>query len=166
MRPVDDFIRNHPIFQDFRPDHLELVTSVAEEMRFTRDQYLLRQGQGAERFFIIRKGLVRIELLSKEGETIPIQEVGPGDLLGWSWLLPPYKWGFDARAAETTLALVFDGASLRKKCEQNFEFGFRFLQVISMALSRRLDVTRAHLLEYYSQRPHPWDGDDRRSAPD
>jgi len=96
--------------------------------------------------------------------SIPIQEVGPGELLGWSWLLPPYKWGFDARAAEATIVVVFDGASLRSKCEQNFEFGFRFLQLINIAISQRLDATRSQLLEFHSQRPRPWDGDDRLAA--
>lgn len=152
MRPIDDIIARHEFFKDFRPDHLELLQSCAEEKRFNRDQYLLRQGQGAERFFLIRKGEVHLELVSPEGRRISMQVLGPGDIVGWSWMVPPYKWSFDAQAVETTIAIVFDGAALRKRCEKDFEFASRIQGKICEALTRRLVAACEQILELHEGR--------------
>ena len=151
LRPIDTIIARHEFFKEFRPEHLEILQACAQEARYNRDQYLTRQGQGAERFFLIRKGLVRVELLGDDGKPIPIQTVGPDEIVGWSWMVPPYRWNFDVRAQETTIAIVFDGSALRKNCEKDFELGFRILQRVNTALHQRLAAMRGQLLELHSK---------------
>ena len=151
MRPIDDIIARHEFFKDFRPDHLEILQQCAEEERFNRDQYLVRQTQGAERFFLIRKGSVNVELTPEDGKPILIQSLGPNEIVGWSWMHPPYRWSFDARAAEPTVVIVFDGASLRRHFEKDFEFGYRLSQRVNHALLQRLEALRQRLLELHSK---------------
>jgi len=151
LRPIDSIIARHEFFKEFRRDHMEIMQACAEEVRFNRDQYLVRQGQGAERFFLIRKGQVRVELVGEDKKPIPVQTVGPNEIVGWSWMIPPYRWSFDVRAQEPTIAIVFDGSALRKTCEKDFELGFRLLQRVNFALLQRLEALRAQLLEIHSK---------------
>jgi len=149
MEPLEYAVANHEFFQDFKPEHLQLFQDCAGDAHYRKDQYLLHQGQENERFFIIRKGEVRLELTTPEYGTFPIQMVVQGEILGWSWIMPPYQSIFDARANEPTHVIAFDCRSLRRRCEIDFEFGYRVLQKFSLALSSRLDATRAKLIEYH-----------------
>jgi len=149
MEPLQYTIARHEFFQDFKPHHLKVFQDCVSDAHYGRDQLLLRQGQGAERFFIIRKGEVRLELHTPENGSLPIQTVGPGEIVGWSWIVPPYKSAFDARAVEPLHVIIFDTNELRRKCEQDFELGYRVLQKFTLALSTRLDAVRAKLVEYH-----------------
>jgi CRP-like cAMP-binding protein len=149
MEPLEYAIARHEFFRDFKPQHLRLFQDCVSDAHYGRDQLILRQGQGAERFFIIRKGEVLLELQSPDGSRLPIQTVGPGEIVGWSWIVPPHKSVFDARAVEHLQVLVFDAGELRRRCEQDFELGYRVLQKFTSALSTRLDAVRAKLLEYH-----------------
>jgi len=149
MEPLQYTIARHEFFRDLKPHHLEIFQDCASDARYGRDQFLLRQGQGAERFFIIRKGEVRLDLVTPESGSIPIQTVGPGEIVGWSWIVPPFKSTFDARVVEPLHAIVFETGALRRKCEQDFELGYRVLQKFTYALSTRLDAVRAKLVEVH-----------------
>jgi CRP-like cAMP-binding protein len=149
MEPLQFTIARHEFFQGFKPHHLKLFQDCVSDAHYGRDQFLLRQGQGAERFFIIRKGEVRLELITPESGSIPIQILEAGEIVGWSWIIPPYKSTFDARAVEHLHVLVFDASELRRKCEQDFELGYRVLQKFTLALSARFDGARAKLVEYH-----------------
>ena len=83
MEPLEYTVARHEFFQDFKPQHLKIFQDCVSDAHYGRDQFLLRQGQGAERFFIIRKGEVRLELLTPEYGSLPIQTVGPGEIVGW-----------------------------------------------------------------------------------
>jgi len=149
MEPLQYTIARHEFFRDFKPQHLSIFQDCVSDGRYSRDQFLLRQGQGAERFFIVRKGEVRLELLTPEHGSIPIQTIGPGEIVGWSWIIPPYLSTFDARAVEAVQVITFDASELRRQCERDFELGYRVLQKFSLALSTRLDAARAKLVEYH-----------------
>ncbi|MFA6028900.1 MAG: cyclic nucleotide-binding domain-containing protein [Elusimicrobiota bacterium] len=149
MEPLEYTVARHEFFKDFKPQHLKIFQDCAADARYSRDQFLLRQGQGAERFFILRKGEVRLELLTPENGHIPIQTLGPGEVLGWSWIIPPYQSTFDARVVEAAHVIVFDATTLRKRCEQDFELGYRVLQRFSLALSARLEAARTQLVDYH-----------------
>ena len=147
MEPLEYTVARHEFFQDFKPQHLKIFQDCVSDAHYGRGQFLLRQGQGAERFFIIRKGEVRLELLAPEGGPIPIQTVGPGEIVGWSWIIPPYLSTFDARAVDRLHVIVFDAFALRRKCEQDFELGYRVLQKFTAALTARFDAVRTKLIE-------------------
>lgn len=80
---------------------------------------------------------------------MPIQTVGPGEVVGWSWLLPPYRWQFDGRAVDAVEGVVFDGAWLRQQCEQDHELGYSLLRQMVAVISSRLAATRLQRLDIY-----------------
>jgi CRP-like cAMP-binding protein len=143
-------LANDPFFKDFRPDHLTLLAGCAANERYEAGSYLLRQGQEAARFFLIRRGLVRIELFVPGRGAIPIQTIEAGEVLGWSWLVDPYRWSFSAQAVQPTTALSFDGACLREKMTDDYELGYRLMRRFLLILAERLDATRVRLLDVYA----------------
>ena len=102
-----------------------------------------------KQFFIIRRGKVMIETFVPEKGPIAIQSRGEGEVTGWSWLVPPYKWHFDARAFELTRAIALDGKCLRTKCEEDHDFGYELMKRFTVIISQRLDATRFQLMDIY-----------------
>ena len=89
-----------------------------------------------------------LEILGKpDRPPVPIQTLGAGDVLGWSWLFPPYYWNFDARATEQTQAVFFYGTRLREKCEDDSQLGYEMMKRMSAVMLQRLQATRKQLLE-------------------
>jgi CRP-like cAMP-binding protein len=82
---------------------------------------------------------------------VTIQTVGPGELLGWSWLMPPYRWHFDARALEQTRALSFDGTCIRNKCETDHRLGYELMKRLAYVFTQRLEASRLQLLDVYGR---------------
>ena len=80
---------------------------------------------------------------------ITVQTVREGDVLGWSWLFPPYRWHFGARTLQTTRALAFDGKCLRGKCENDHDLGYELFRRFSQVITERLEATRLQLLDLY-----------------
>ena len=119
-----------PFLQNLDPEHLQLLVGCASNVRYEAGQFLLREGEEANEFFIIRSGKVAIEIYSPERGPINIETLGEGDVLGWSWLVSPYLWRFDARAMDLTRALVLDGKCLRGKCESDHHLGIRTAESI------------------------------------
>ena len=99
----------------------------------------------------MRAGRVAIELHAPGRGARVLQTVGPGEILGWSWLFPPYRWAFDARAVEEVRAVEFDGACLRKKCEADPVLGYALMKRFAGVFARRLQATRVQLLDLYAQ---------------
>lgn len=106
----------------------------------------------ANRFYLIRDGKVSLEAPRREGESTLVQYIGSGDVLGWSWLFPPYYWHFDARAVEPTNAVFFYGTRLREQCEQDHSFGYEMMKRTSEVVITRLQAERKRLLELESRR--------------
>jgi CRP-like cAMP-binding protein len=113
---------------------------------------MLREGEEANQFYLIRQGQVAIEISPPQKRAIVVDTIGEGEILGWSWLLPPYHWKFHARATEAVRAIALDGKCLRTKCEQNHDLGYELLKRFSQIMSRRLDATRLQLLDVYGAR--------------
>jgi CRP-like cAMP-binding protein len=149
MENLKTTLAEHPFMQNFDVHHLELVTGCASNVKFNAGSYLFREGENAEKFYIIRSGKVAIELYAAERGIIPIQTVGRGEILGWSWLIPPYTWHFDAKALELTRAIALDGKCLRKKCETDLALGYEFMKRIAYIMEERLTSTRLQLLDVY-----------------
>lgn len=105
----------------------------------------------ANRFYLIEHGKVVLGS-STLGEPVKIEEIGDGDLLGWSWLFPPYVWHFSARALEDTTAIFFYGTVLREYCEKDHSLGFELFKRMSVVMLRRLQVARQKLLSVHQSR--------------
>ena len=138
-----------PLFQGLTPAQLREALTGAHEEYFARGRYIFRQGGQADRFFLLRDGRVGLEVGAPGKASATLETLGPGDALGWSWLVPPYSWHFDARAIEQTLAVVLDAGRLRGLIDADAEVGRlltrRFLNVVV----DRLQATRLQLLDMY-----------------
>jgi CRP-like cAMP-binding protein len=145
-------IAEHPFFADLESYYTTLLVSCASNARFDSGKYILREGEEANEFYLIRQGRVAIEIAPPQRKPIVVDTLGEGEILGWSWLLPPYQWKFQARAAEAVRAIALDAKCLRTKCEQNHDLGYELLKRFAQIMNRRLDATRIQLLDVYAAR--------------
>ncbi|MEX2116531.1 MAG: cyclic nucleotide-binding domain-containing protein [Bacteroidota bacterium] len=152
MENLKSILSQHPFFKDFSEDHLTLITGCASNVRFDAGDYIFREGEEAHQFYLIRQGRVGIEILSPDRGPITIQTVSEGDILGWSWLIPPYEWHFDARVVELTRAMALDAKCLRTKCETDHHLGYELLKRFSGVMEQRLQATIMQLLDLYGLR--------------
>jgi CRP-like cAMP-binding protein len=149
---LEKIVAEHPFFADLESAYTNLLAGCASNVRFPAGAYVLREGQEANEFFLVREGQVAIEIAAPHRMPIIVDTVGEGEILGWSWLLPPYLWRFDARAVEPTRAIALDGTCLRAKCESNHDLGYEVLKRFSQIMNRRLDAARIQLLDVYGAR--------------
>jgi len=136
----------YPFFSGIDPAHLTLVAQSASEVAFKTGEVLFREGQPANRFFLIAKGKVALEVHDVTDKTVFIEELAAGDVLGWSWLFPPFVWHFQARAVEPTEAIALDGAHLLIAGERDHDFGYELMKRVAQVVIHRLQATRRRLL--------------------
>ena len=142
-------IAQQPFFKGLNGHHLKLLTDSALEMKFEPEQTIFAEGSPANRFYLILEGKVMLESeMEERGEMIPIQTLGPGDDLGWSWLFPPYSLHFSARALEPTRTIFFYGPRLREQCEQDHELGYQIMKRITEVATQSLGATQRRLMQY------------------
>ena len=149
METIDDLLSRHPFFQGLKPEYLALIAGCGQNVHFDAGAYLLREGEKADRFFAIRGGNVAVETYVPSRGAVTLQTVGEGEILGWSWLFPPYVYQFDARAREGVRATAFDGACLRGKCMDDPRLGYELMSRFAQVLIERLQWTRLRLLDLY-----------------
>lgn len=136
----------HPFFAGMKRAQLALLTDCAIAVHFKKGQIVFREGESANRFYIIETGKVVLESAAKNGEAVIVDTIGAGDLLGWSWMFPPYTWQFTARAVEETDAVFFYGTILREYCERDPALGFELMKRMSVVMNRRLQAARKQML--------------------
>jgi CRP-like cAMP-binding protein len=141
-----DIIAEHPFLLGMQTRHLEVLAECAMPTQFARDTLIFREGDLANRFYLIQTGRVVLESKAPDGEKVLVERLGDGDALGWSWLFPPYYWNFDARAVQPTTAIFFYGTRLRTQCDEDRDFGFELVRRMAMVAIRRLQATRKQLL--------------------
>jgi CRP/FNR family transcriptional regulator, cyclic AMP receptor protein len=136
----------HPFFRGMKPEHLEIIASCASEATFDPDQVLFREGEPADRLYLVETGHIALEAHEAAEVTTRVQELGGGDVLGWSWLFPPFVWHFQARALERTRVIVLDGAHLLIAAHEQHEFGYQLMKRVAQVVIQRLQATRKQLL--------------------
>ena len=127
----------------------QLAVTCATERRVEPDERLCREGEKATGFFEIRSGVVALEIVVPGRDALLIETLHDGDLLGWSWLYPPHRWQFDARATAPCDLRVFDGDCVRAACEADPALGYAFMQLFAAVMVERLQATRLQLLDVY-----------------
>jgi len=152
MENLERILSEHPFVKGLEPRYLELVVGCAANTLFKEGEYLFHEGEEANNFYIIRHGKVAVELYTPERGAVIIDALEEGDILGWSWLIPPYHWHFDGRAIEQTRAIALDGKCLRGKCEKDHDLGYELLKRFANVMEDRLESTRMRLLDVYSVR--------------
>ena len=138
------------MFAGLDPSFLALAVGCASNVRVEANSYILREGEDANQFFLIREGRVALEIHAPPRKPLVIETLGPGDIIGWSWLVPPHVWKFNARAATMTRLIALDAKCLRTKCEGNHELGYEILKRFSHIIERRLEATRLQLQDVYA----------------
>lgn len=151
MRAIDAMIAEVPLFAGLEDEALELIAGCASNARFAEGDVLFREGDEADVFYVIRHGSVAIELHSPPRGGVTIESVVPGEVLGWSWLFPPHRWHFDARALSQVRVTAFDGACLRGKCDEDPAFGYELMKRFAQVMLERLQWTRFRLLDVYGR---------------
>jgi CRP-like cAMP-binding protein len=149
----EGILDQHPFFRGLPAPVLSTIAGCASNESFPAGGFLCREGQPAERFFLPRFGRVAVEIATPEGGPVTVETVEEGDVLGWSWLFPPYRWHFDARALTLVRALALDGACLRKKCEDDRALGYELMKRFAQLAVQRLEATQLQLLDLYVRKP-------------
>jgi CRP/FNR family cyclic AMP-dependent transcriptional regulator len=138
-----------PFLKGFTRQQLELMSNNAMAVEFPAGKTIFDEGLTANRFYVILKGEVALESRSRKKGSRPklIQTIKAGDVLGWSWLFPPYEWNFAARAVKPTTAIIFFATTIRKQCESDPRYGYELMKRVSKVVIKRLQSTRYQLLK-------------------
>lgn len=149
MKDLGDILSAHPFTQGLDPRHVELLVGCASNVRFAAGETMFKTGAAADRFFILRAGEVAVEIHAPGRGRITVETMAEGDVVGWSWLVPPHRWLFDGRAVTPCRAIAVDGACLRRKCDDNHDLGYELLRRVATVIGERLAGARHQLLDLY-----------------
>jgi CRP/FNR family transcriptional regulator, cyclic AMP receptor protein len=153
MQSLEPILANHPFFKGFEQPYMQLITGCASNVRFPAGVYIFREGEPASTFYIVRQGKVALEVMAAQQGSRVIQTIEDGDVLGWSWLFPPYRWHFSARTIEETRAIALDGVCLREKGDCDHNFGYELVKRVAQIMMERLQATRLQMLDIYDAQP-------------
>ena len=149
MQTLQGILSAHPFFNDLPTPHLETVVGCVSNVRFKAGDVIFREGEEADHFYLIREGKVALRIQSERRGPLTILTLEEGDVLGWSWLSPPYHWKFTARALEPTRAISMDGKCLREKAERDHDLGYEILKRFVQVIEERVRATSTKLLNVY-----------------
>jgi len=152
METLERVLGEHPFFEGLEAPYVQLLVGCATNVRFERGALLFREGDEANQFYIIRRGTVALTVFVPQRGPVTVGTVGDGEILGWTWLIPPYHWHFTARAEGLTRAIALDAKCLRTKCEEDRVLGYELLKRFAHILEQRLHATRLQLLDLYGSR--------------
>lgn len=151
MEGLERIVREHPFFSGMKDEFTAIIAGCAKNVRFEAGDYLFREGETADLFYLLRSGRVAIEIASPK-RTVTLQTVGESDIVGTSWIVPPYHWAFDAKALELTRAIALDAKCLRGKCEDDHALGYEMMKRFMPILIQRLQASRLQILDLYDAR--------------
>lgn len=146
MRIFDEIVRTHPFLQGVPADYLARIIERAVVVEFAAGEIVFREGEYADKFYLIHRGSVALECHAPEGDIV-IQTLKADEVMGWSWLFPPFTWHLQAKVVEPAIAMQINGASLLIKSEEDPKFGHFLMKRLAQILIHRLQETRHHLLE-------------------
>lgn len=139
----------HPFFSGIDAELRDLMVGCAANERFEAGQYIFREGGEASKFYLIRHGSVGLEIYAPGKPPLVVETLHDGDILGWSWLVAPYRWSFDARAQTLTRAISLDGVCLRRKMEADPRLGYDVMKRFVPVMGQRLAAARLQMLDLY-----------------
>jgi CRP-like cAMP-binding protein len=146
---LERIVKEHPFFAGLQESLCKLVCGCAKNVRFEAGQFLFHEGEPANEFYLLRHGRVSLELHAPERGPVTFQTLGPGEVVGVSWLIPPYRWTYDAKALELVRAIAMDASCMRQKCEADHDLGYEMMKRFMPVLIQRLQATRLQILDVY-----------------
>jgi len=149
IQDLEPVVRAHPFFDGLPDELVKFLTGCARNVRFDAGQMIFRQGDPADEFFLLRAGRVSLETHDPARGPLVVHTLEPGEVLGWSWLFPPYRCYWSARAVERARALAMDARCLRRKFEERPELGYAMMLRVGRVLSDRLHSARLQMLDVF-----------------
>lgn len=153
MQTMEEVLGSHPFFAGLNVGAIRLIAGCASNVHFAEGEFLFEEGHEANQFWVIRRGRVAMQLESPGRGAIVTDTMDEGEVVGWSWLVPPYRFFADGRAVTPVSATALDGACLRGKCEADPELGYQLLKRVTSVMYQRLQSTRIRLLDLYGTEP-------------
>lgn len=150
MESLYRIVAEQKFLEGLTEEQLKVVAGCASNVIFPAGEFIFRESEKAEHFYILREGHVALECASAKREPFYLETLKGGDVLGWSWLLPPYQWHFDARTSEKTRALKFDGACLRRKMEADPALGYAMFKIFMPVVLTRLQSARLRMMDVFA----------------
>ena len=147
---IAEYLSAHEFFSELSEDVLKFLCECASAREIKKEQILFRQGERADKFYVIRNGRISVQIPALMGPTLEIQALGQDQVLGWSWLISPYQWNFQAKAEEDSELLEFDGTAVLARCEQEPKFGYELLKRFAALMSERLDAARQKMMDEWN----------------
>jgi CRP/FNR family transcriptional regulator, cyclic AMP receptor protein len=146
---MDQIVREHAFFKGLPEDMIKLVAGCTRNVRFEAGQYVFRNGDPADEFYLIRHGRVALELTAPGRATVAFETLSPGEIVGLAWLVPPFRRTSDAKALELVRAIGMDAKCLRGKCDADPSVGYKLMLRLGSILLERLYATRLQILDVY-----------------
>ena len=145
-----EYLSAHEFFSEFSDDVLKFLCECSSTREIKKGQILFRQGENADKFYVVRSGRISIQMPAIMGPTLEIQTLDKDQVLGWSWLISPYKWNFQTKAEEDSELLQFDGAAILARCEQEPKFGYELLKKFAALMSVGLNAARQKMMDEWN----------------
>jgi CRP-like cAMP-binding protein len=149
MKTIASTLKELSFFKGMSEEHLKALAECAKNVQFKTGEVIFKEGDESNWFYVLKSGKVAIEVNVVGRGGMIIQTISEGDVLSWSWIVPPYKKHFGARAMQLTRAIAFDGVCVRNKCEQDHSLGYELFKRFAVIISQRLDATRLQLIDMY-----------------
>ena len=144
---LERFIREHPFFKGIDQKACATIVGCAANERFDAGEYIFREGGAADKFYLLRHGNVALEVPVRGSESMIVETLQEGDVLGWPWLVSPYRWRVDARAMHLVRAISLDASCLRDQCERDHTLGFELFKRFIPVIASRLEAGRFQLID-------------------
>src|SRR5260370_34152887 len=138
METFEALLAEHPFFAGLEPQYIQVIACFASNIHYDSGTYIFHEGERAAHFYLIHKGKVAVETFGAERGMMTIETIEAGEVLGWSWLFPPYRWHFAARVVEATSAIVLDGAELRARGEADHNFDYALVKPVAPMTTKQL----------------------------
>ncbi len=149
IHSVGEILAAHPVFRDFDEETLDLLAGCARNEHFRAGQTIYSEGADADKAYLIREGDVAVEISAPQHEPLIVETVRAGEVLGWSWMVAPYKHMSDTRALNDVRAISLDAVCMRGKAETNPVLGYRMFQYLVPHMATRFRALRLQLLDVY-----------------
>ncbi len=147
---IENYLSTHAFFSELDDNFMKFLSDSATELKIKKGNVLFQQGERADKFYLLRNGQMSVQVPALMGPTLEIQILGKDQILGWSWLISPYRWNFQARALEDSDLLEFDGSGILARCEENPKFGYELLKRFAALMSERLDAARQKMMDEWN----------------
>lgn len=150
IKDIRTLLVENPFFEGIPDAYLETMAACGKLMHFKPGDFLLREGDEADTFFLIRDGEVAIESDIPAAGPLSVARVSAGGITGYSWLFPPYRNGFDSIALTNVSAVALNGECLRGKAEADHQLGYHLMKRFAQVMLDRLQAARLQMLDVYS----------------